>query len=292
MRNLKTVFIIVVLAFTAIDIFAQGAEVVKPPKYPTTTISGVVKENSRTRRAISYTSLREADVMWSKRVLRNIDLREKINLPLYYPDQPTPDRKSLFDVIKDAAMAGDITVFDDIGDMEFRNDLTKTEVEKKLASWDSTAQTEDVNNPGSFVSAPVLNKVTSDQITKYQIKEDWFFDKQRSVLDVRILGILVVKQKINQTTKEAAGETGLFSIYFPEARPLFATNEVYMRHNDSERRTFDDIFWKRMFSSYIIKETNVYDRMISAYTSGLDALLESERIKKEIFTTEHDLWHF
>ncbi len=65
-----------------------------------------------------------------------------------------------------------------------------------------------------------------------------------------------------------------------------------MRHNDSERRTIYDIFWKRLFSSFILKESNVYNRRIGEYTSGLDALLESERIKKEIFTSEHDLWHF
>ncbi|MBK7184049.1 MAG: hypothetical protein IPH89_14660 [Bacteroidetes bacterium] len=73
--------------------------------------------------------------------------------------------------------------------------------------------------------------------------------------------------------------TPLFWIYFPEARPVFANQEVYMRHNDAERRTLEDIFWKRMFSSYVRKETNVYDRVISEYKSGLDALLESERVK-------------
>ena len=65
-----------------------------------------------------------------------------------------------------------------------------------------------------------------------------------------------------------------------------------MRHNDAERRTLDDIFFKRMFSSYVIKETNVYDRYISEYTSGINALFESERVKDDIFKFEHDLWHF
>ena len=53
--------------------------------------------------------------------------------------------------------------------------------------------------------------------------------------------------------------------------------------------SFDDLFWKREFSSYI-QESNVYDRSNPAW-SGLDALLESERIRNEMFT-EHDLWHF
>ena len=56
--------------------------------------------------------MREADVMWSKRVWRVIDLKEKMNHPLYYPDEQILDRKSLFDVIKDAATKdGTITCF-------------------------------------------------------------------------------------------------------------------------------------------------------------------------------------
>ena len=61
-----------------------------------------IKENTPTRRVVPYTHVREADVMWHKRVWREIDLREKINHPLYYPIDPIADRKSLFDVIKHA----------------------------------------------------------------------------------------------------------------------------------------------------------------------------------------------
>ena len=102
MKKLKTVFLTLFLACLAFVGFAQPAQtpaqapssdVLKPSKYP----DGVyTKENSRTRRAISYTSLREADVMWSKRVWRMIDLKQKINHPLYYPTEIIGDRKSLF----------------------------------------------------------------------------------------------------------------------------------------------------------------------------------------------------
>ena len=56
--------------------------------------------------------------------------------------------------------------------------------------------------------------------------------------------------------------------------------------------SFDDFFWKREFSSYIKKESNIYDRTISNSWSGVDALLESEKIKEEMFKLEHDVWHF
>jgi gliding motility associated protien GldN len=84
----------------------------------------------------------------------------------------------------------------------------------------------------------------------------------------------------------------MFWIYYPEARFSFVSAEVYNKGNDAERRTYEDIFWKRRFSSYIYKETNVYNRRINTYMSGLDALLEAEKIKEDIFNMEHDLWEY
>lgn len=43
------------------------------------------KENNPRRRMMPYTHLREADVMWSKKVWSVMDRREKMNLSLYYP---------------------------------------------------------------------------------------------------------------------------------------------------------------------------------------------------------------
>jgi gliding motility associated protien GldN len=289
MQKMKILFLVFFVTFVTFENYAQ--EVIKQPKYP----DGVyVKENTRTRKAIPYTTLREADVMWSKRVWRVIDLREKMNFPLYYPDQKILDRKSLFDVIKDAAMTtGAITCFDQPGtDDEFRYDMTKSEIEAKLTKWDSTATAEDPNNPGTFVSAPTKNEVTTLNVWQYWVKEDWFFDKQRSVLDVRIIGLCPLVEKKTETGESTGASSPLFWVYFPEARPIFANQEVYMRHNDAERRTFEDIFWKRMFSSYVRKESNVYDRGIYDYKVGLDILLESDRVKNDIFVYEHDLWHF
>ena len=289
MKKLKFLFLVLIVALVTINVSAQ--EVIKPPKYP----DGVyTKENTRTRRAIPYPTLREADVMWSKRVWRVIDLREKMNFPLYYPDEKILDRKSLFDVIKDAAMIdGTVTCVDNpLTDDEFRFDMTKSEIENLLVSWDSTNQVEDVNNPGVMLSAPLKTDITTEKVWKYWVKEDWFFDKQRSVLDVRIIGLCPLIEKLTESGESTGGDKALFWIYFPEVRPVFANQEVYMRHNDAERRTFEDIFWKRMFSSYVRKESNVYNRGIFDYKTGLDQLLEADRVKHDIFIYEHDLFHF
>ena len=92
--------------------------------------------------------------------------------------------------------------------------------------------------------------------------------------------------------ENSAGLHQIFWLYYPECRYVFANWEVFNRQNDAERRSYEDIFWKRQFNSYVIKESNVYDRNIAEYKTGIDALLESERIKEDLFVMEHDLWNF
>jgi Gliding motility associated protein GldN len=67
---------------------------------------------------------------------------------------------------------------------------------------------------------------------------------------------------------------------------------VFNRENDAERRSFDHVFWTRQFSSTIIKTSNVYDRNLSEYKTGINGVLEGEEIKASLFEFEHDLWNF
>ncbi len=132
----------------------------------------------------------------------------------------------------------------------------------------------------------------SQDIVQYQLKEDWFFDKERSVLDVRIIGMAPVKYQIDEMTGNVIGLQEIFWLYIPECRYVFQNFFVQNKDNDAQRMSFDDLFWKRMFQSYIVKSSNLYDRELDSYKAGVDALLEAERIKEEIFTFEHDLWNF
>src|SRR5689334_24261016 len=71
------------------------------------------KENAVNRRFIPYTHLRQGDVTWEKRVWRNIDMREKINQPLYYPVDQVVSRTSLMQLILKHVLAGQIIAFRD-----------------------------------------------------------------------------------------------------------------------------------------------------------------------------------
>lgn len=274
------------ILFLAALFFAVGvcdAQVFQPGDYR----DGIYdKENSLNRKFIPYTYLREADVQWSKRVWREIDMREKINHPLYFPIEPVNGRISMFQLLQKYILSDQVIAF---SDEEFLKPMEKAEVKQKIVSCDSIKES-NVDADGNEIITSVWKCDSTSiyrNIRKYRLKEDWFFDKQKSVMEVRIVGIGVFTY---DEDKEADKE--LFWIYFPACRPLFAQHEVYNTKNDAERRTFDDIFWKRQFNSNIVKETNVYDRSMNEYSKGIDALLENDRVKKEIFQYEHDFWHF
>lgn len=246
-----------------------------------------VKENTPTRRVVPYTQVREQDVMWHRRIWREIDLREKINHPLYYPIAKISDRKSLFDVIKDAVAEGTITAFDREDD-EFNIQLT---ISQAVAAMGDSTEVLIEDQFGELIPTLTFKEVQTIDVIKYQLKEDWFFDRERSIMDVRIMGISPIVSKLDENG-DFKGLKRLFWVYFPEARYVFANWDVFNRQNDAERRTYEDIFWKRMFNSYIIKKSNVYDRGLIDYKLGIDLLLEADQIKEEIFNMEHDVWHF
>lgn len=250
-----------------------------------------VREHHPSKRVIPYTPLREADVMWLRRIWRVLDMREKINHPLYYPTEKIMDRQSMTQLIYESVVNPDapasITPYD-VMDDEFTVRLTVAEVEAKTTKVDTEFIEDEF---GDLKPLPIKEDFAPHAVKRYRLKEEWFFDNQKSVLEPRIIGMCPVQEKFDEMG-EYKGEMPLFWIYFPEARVAFSTVPVFNTKNDAERRTLEDIFWKRRFSSYIIKESNVYDRKIQTYKEDLDLLLESKKIENEIFDLEQDLWEY
>jgi len=329
---------------SAFALNAQG-DVRGPIAYPAPgVLDGVyVKEHIPTKKVIPYEFVREADVIWSKRVWRIIDLREKFNHPLYYPldkidiDAPVGSkwkknttRWSLWTIIRYHVMNGDLTIYSpthpewiewndgDLFKYPFTPDVYGSSssgtyhtdaVFKENVKAQGFLGIEDVGIPEAMMSLeypeedsldvngdvvyfpPTYSWIQSEDIVRYKVKEDWFFDKETSKMEVRILGIAPVVYA-KDDNGNITGTKELFWLYFPQCRYVFQNFFVKSRSNDSQSMSFDDLFWKRMFTSYIEKESNIYDRDIDTYKAGVNALLESEKIKNDIFTFEHDLWSF
>lgn len=234
---------------------------------------------------ILYDDIREADVFWSKRIWRIIDVREKMNLIFSYPQAPFGE------ILHNAASNGVLTVYDNtvINSDQFKQVLPIEKVNSIGSSRDTTLQI----NPITLQEEQVFisSELTFDKIVKFRIKEDWFFDEETSTFQVRIIGIAPVMEAYDSQANYIGDET-MYWIYYPDLRPILVKFEAYNPGNDAVRLSWEDIFEARLFSSYIYKESNVYDRQIQEYATGLDALFESDRIKQKMFEFEHDLWEF
>ncbi len=252
-----------------------------------------VKETNLTKRVIPYPYLREADVMYFRRVWQEMDLKQKINHPYYYPVDPIEDRSNLFDVIRDGLLIeGSLVAYSTgpIGDEdEFTIPLSPDSIRKILNPIERIDEWDEFGEKIGFKE--IITPIESDKITRYRLKEDWIWDRQRSERYVRIIGIAPMIEDYDRDG-ESMGYAPLFWLYYPECRYVFANADVFNLFNDAQRRTYEDLFQKRYFSSYIVKHSNVYDRGIGEFARGMDALAESERIKEELFNLEHDLWHY
>jgi len=291
----KLILIIVISVFFIPMLSAQVSDV----------LDGIyVKEHVPARKPVPYHHLREADIMWSKKLWRMLDLKEKLNHPLYFPTTKIDDRYSLIDLIFYGVEQEGLVVYDPSDD-EFTTPMTMVQIDDKFGVSSDTTYVEDPIT-GETKPQIVKHERTTSEVQRLLMKEVWYFDKQRAMLEVRIVGLCPIRmyEKTAALGQEqpAAGDTTeekeltmktVCWAYFPAVRPLFANHEVFNTSNDAERRTFDDIFFKRRFSSYIYQETNVYNnRFIGTYRQGLDALLESDKIKDFIFKFEHDLWEY
>ncbi len=258
----------------------------KPIK-PTNPCDIYDKQNIGNRRPINYTSLREGDVAWEKRVWRDIDMREKQNQPLYYPLEYNACRSSLFQTITRQILNGTIIAFKD---EDFLIPYNDAEIKNKLVKRDTVPQItyNELGEELPPIMVPTVDSISIyERVLKFRVKEDWYFDRQKSSLEVRIIGLAAIEYN-----EERDYYRELYWVYFPSCRPYFARNDVYNFKNDAERRSLDDIFWKRQFTSTIVKESNVQDRYIDQYQKGIDALVEADKIKMNIFTWEHDLWNY
>lgn len=293
MKQLVFIFSLAIAGLTSVSSYAQGGTVLDP----NTPRDGYYdKIHYPSRRVVPYPYLREADVMYTRRVWRIIDMREKINQPMYYPTRPTNLRKNLIYILQEAITGGadklkppTITGYDPFSGDDFKVSMTVAEVSSIGASVDSGKVTRPYP-PYEEFDTVYTTDFDPANVKQYRLKEDWYFEKQRSVMEPRILGLCPRMAVYDKNTGEFRDYQDMYWLYFPEVRKVLVNEEVYNPYNFGARITYDDLFMKRMFNSLIYKVDNTYDRRIEEYVKGLDALLEAENIKDIIFKFEHDVW--
>jgi len=244
------------------------------------------------RSPLTYEHIREDDAVYRQRVWREIDTREKMNLPFRYAADEDNGNQRFISILLQAIRNREITAFDAVDD-RFTTPLTPAKVMETFAGGVDTVPVYDMQ--GNITRYEVRTReFDPDSIYQFRMKEEWVFDKESSRMFVRILGIAPVKPQYT-SSGIFVGMIPMFWVYYPDSRPLLSKYEAFNGKKLGARMTWEELFENRMFSSYITKSTmdNPYDRRLKDYIKDpILRLLEGENIKDKIFNYEQDLWSY
>ena len=250
----------------------------------------------RDRTPLPYEHLRVDDAVYRHKIWRDIDTREKINLPFRYSADENNGNQRFISILMQAIQDSSVTVFSAIDD-RFTTPMTKAEVVRKITGEPVQIQVYDSAGNVSYITKS--RDIVLDSFTKFRIKEEVIFDKESSRLFWRILGIAPLYNVYSSQTNQLVGvDNELFWIYYPDLRPVFAKYDIYNGKNYGQRQSWEELFESRMFSGRIIKSTidnpfNKYlDEIPGLKGNGIFQLLEGERIKEKVFNYELDLWSY
>lgn len=243
-----------------------------------------VQEITGKRIAMSYEPIREADVFWWKNVWRVIDLREKLNLHFKWPKAP------FIQVLLDAIESGKVQVYSGMDD-DFTTPINPSEATSVAGGGVDSIW---ITDPGTGLQTlqVITKEVNWNNVNKIRLKEVWYFNKQTSTMQVRIMGVCPLYDNYDPTTGEFRGEVPTFWVYFPSLRETLVNTVAFNPFPNGVRLNWDQVFAQRIFGSYIYKVDNVQDFRIKDYKSGIDVLYESEAQKQNLFNFEHDLWEY
>jgi gliding motility associated protien GldN len=270
------------------------------------TISAPGTTSAAPRKLVSLNPLTSQNVTFNTRVWSRIELKEKANYNLTYPIIARPNLWSLWNVIRfGLEVEQSITAYDPGIDQDdsFKYPLRPTDSAycddlKNLLYRSDFVDSLDSNGEPIYdslsderVQTERLVPVIASDIIKYYIKEDWFFDMERSVMEKRIIGIAPVINKYDEYG-DIKGLQTLFWVYYPECELMFQNHIGYVRQMDEKKYSYTDLFRKRAFTSTIIKKSNSANSKLNSTLSGKDAIYESEKLRKDFDNMESDLWSY
>lgn len=255
---------------------------------PSLKRDGVYDRVEHVNAPLEWQYVREADILWKKRVWREIDAREKQNMAFRFPGDENSGGGFFIEILLDALKKGKIQAFSNLDD-RFTSTLTKEQILEITAGRMDTFEVVD----------PVTDEVTiryerrefdPESVNKYRIKEDWIIDRNVGQMVVRIIALAPLID-VKDDMGNFRGSQALFWLYYPEIRPLLAQYEVFNPQNDVYRMNWDEFFEGRFFSSKIIKVSNPFDLTFQNMgASAMESLYESQRSMEQLFNKEHDLW--
>ncbi len=204
------------------------------------------------RRPMPFPFLRYDDIVWTTDHWRTIELAERFNHFMYYPDDPYINfgKKSLAYILWDAMAAGEIPIYEDddlkvpLDNEAFVRRYTKPDTILLELGYDDENDTElyeTVIRPKNF---------DGSEVRQYNLRMTWFIGKQDTRQDFRNIALAPMKE----TYREVPGIEDIYLGCLP-------------------------IFWVPM-----------QHPAVDSYLTGDDALLEAAIIEEQVFEIENGMW--
>lgn len=246
------------------------------------------------RTPLDYENIREDDAVYRVRVWRELDAREKINMPFRYAAVEDNGSQRFISILLKAIKDGDVTAFS-ADDDRFTTPITPEQAMNAFGGGFDTVAVKSME--GSDSAYQVRPKaIEPDSIYKFRLKEEWIFDKETSRMFVRILGIApIIPVTLSNGLRLENSDHPTWWVYYPDLRPTLNKYQAYNPKNYGARMTWEELFENRMFSSYITKSTldNPFDESIRQYVKDpMFRLFEGENVKEKIFNYEQSLWSY
>lgn len=252
---------------------------------------------------------RSDDVVWSRVVYKIIDMRDKQNYQLYFPTRPNDEYESLFRLMLTAITQGVPMYRRNAREIKpmWDEQLTGNDLSQAFAyneyREDNLIQVDPVTNEAT-ISDYQYQLYVRNQI-KFLIQEVFFFDKHYSRLYSKIMAIAPL-YALNPDNIEANNSMRYFQnsilgwFAFDDLRPLMIKQLVIPKKNDTQRLTFDDFFVQNLYSSYLLGDSNMYNRMLLDYgtiiadTTQFTNYIKSEQnqIQTDLLNFEMDMWEY
>ena len=242
--------------------------------------------------APEFPRVKASDVTYSKRIWREIYFAENANSYLAAADP----KKNIIRIILDEVRSGKM---DGYSDENFEVPIDSASIDGSL-------------NTLGIVSDEEFSDYEKNVKFGLRVVEDWFFDKNRSEFKPFITGIaVIVPNTVNINMGPSlpgdlngnGGGVGNLGDLLTNMQPIVWINYPSVRErlckyivahpNDNIRYSFDDILQLRFFTSVITKQSNPNDLRLKDrkdLASGIDKLIEAERVKQSLMQYEQDLW--
>lgn len=230
----------------------------------------------------AYPEVNKKNIRFYKRVWRDIDLKDEKNYILAIPGN------SLIEVVMKAIEKGKLSLYSPDDD-SFKGRLSAQE---GMARFADSVLVPIFDGEGNQIDSKMaLNEFDPSRVTKFRVKEDIFFDKQRSRLETRIIGVAPL---MNITTSaelaESVGATPAFWLYFPQLRYSLVQVDISDPDKGLYDMTMDDFFVQNKFASTIVRESSPGMLQNVKESENGGQLLDGRKVEEKLDAYKKKLW--